>query len=81
MEATTKDLRLHARELLAATDRGETVYISWRGRRRAVLTRWRGNEDHNGVREVHNPAYGLWAGQTENVDEQVRRLRKSRKQP
>ncbi|MFO8015861.1 MAG: prevent-host-death family protein, partial [Candidatus Woesearchaeota archaeon] len=30
MEATTKDLRLHTRELLAATDRGEEVVISYR---------------------------------------------------
>jgi len=80
MKATTKDLRLHARELLAATDRGETVYISWRGKRRAVLTRWREKEDH-GVRESRNPAYGLWSDQTENVDEQIRRLRKPRSQP
>jgi antitoxin (DNA-binding transcriptional repressor) of toxin-antitoxin stability system len=80
MKATTKDLRLHARELLAATDRGETVYISWRGKRRAVLTRWQEDKAH-GVRESRNPAYGIRADQTENVDEQIRRLRKPRKQP
>jgi len=80
MEATTKDLRLHARALLSATDRGEKVYISWRGRRRAVLMRC---QDHteNSVAETHNPAYALWADQTANVDEQIRRLRKPRKQP
>ena len=37
MEASTKDLRLHTRELLSATDRGEEVIITYHGKRRAKL--------------------------------------------
>ncbi|WP_431196201.1 type II toxin-antitoxin system Phd/YefM family antitoxin, partial [Marinobacter alexandrii] len=37
MEATTKDLRLHTRTLIAATDRGEEVIITYRGKPRARL--------------------------------------------
>lgn len=35
MEATTKDLRLHMRELIAATERGEEVIITFRGKPRS----------------------------------------------
>lgn len=38
MHATTKDLRLHTRELIAATERGEQVIITFRGKPRAMLT-------------------------------------------
>jgi len=80
MDATTKDLRLHARELLSATDRGETVFISWRGRRRAVLTRWQ-EDSESASSPAHNPAYGLWRDHEETVDSQIRRLRQPRQQP
>ncbi len=80
MEATTKDLRLHTAEVLAAADRGEQVIITYRGRRRAVLTRW------PGVRALgragsRNPAFGLWQDQTGDVEEGVRRLRRGRTLP
>jgi len=78
MEATTKDLRLHTAEMLAAADRGEAVIITYRGKRRAVLTRWQGDETERGAR---NPAYGLWQDRTEDVAEQVRRLRQGRELP
>lgn len=76
MKATTRDLRLHTGELLSATDRGETVVITYRGKKRAVLSRWQGQEaDERGVR---NPAFGLWRGRDESVDDEVRRLRRPR---
>lgn len=79
MEATTKDLRLHTAELLAATDRGESVVISYRGQRRAVLQRWVGDESRPA--SDRNPAFGLWADRDEDVSEQVRELRRGRALP
>ncbi len=80
MEATTKDLRLHTAEVLAAADRGEEVIITYRGKRRALLTRWpaTGRVPQAGGR---NPAFGLWREQTVDVEEQVRQLRRGRKLP
>lgn len=78
MEATTKDLRLHTAELLAAADRGEVVFITYRGKRRALLTQWR---EEAKQRESRNPAYGLWQDQAGDVAEQVRRLRQGRDLP
>lgn len=77
MQATTKDLRLHTAQLLAAVDRGETVVITYRGRRRAVLEPWR----ETAPRQARNPAFGLWAERSEDVAEQVRRLRQPRDLP
>jgi prevent-host-death family protein len=78
MEASIKDLRLHTRELIAATDRGERIIITHRGKPRARLVPM---TDEPPVREAErNPAFGLWADlrEQESVDEQVRRLRKTR---
>ena len=75
MEATTKDMRLHARELLAATDRGEEVVITWRGQRRAKLVRW---SEEDTAHDQRNPAFGLWADRNEDVDAMLRTLRQDR---
>lgn len=79
MQASTKDLRLHTRELIAATERGEQVIITVRGKPRAVLTAY---ESPNTPRAVHNPAFSLWADADHatslSVDEEVRALRKPR---
>jgi antitoxin (DNA-binding transcriptional repressor) of toxin-antitoxin stability system len=82
MEATTKDLRLHTRELLAATDRGEEVVISYRGQARARLLPWDKNVCRTSRVEGRNPLFGLWRGRDQQtVDEQVRSLRKGRYAP
>lgn len=78
MKATTKDLRLHTGELLAATDRGETVFITYRGKRRAVLKRWDGQEQAGAPAEERNPAFGIWADRKEDVSAEVRQLRRPR---
>ena len=44
MKATTKDLRLRTRELIAITDRGEEVTITYRGKNRARLVPLRQTE-------------------------------------
>jgi len=80
MEATTKDLRLHTRELIAATERGETVIITFRGKARAMLTALDASAEQRAER---NPAFGIWANATRQapltVDEEVRALREPRR--
>lgn len=80
MEATTKDLRLHTPELLAAADRGESVIITYRGKKRAVLHRWEAGPKQSGTHS-RNPAFGIWSDRDEDVNEQVRRLRQGRPLP
>lgn len=75
MDATTKDLRLRANELLAAVDRGEEVVITYRGRRRARLVPVAEDRPRAPLR---NPAFGLWHDRVEDVDTYVRGLRKGR---
>ena len=75
MKATTEELSSRTAELLAATDRGESVIITVRGERRAVLQRW--PEETTQVHE-RNPAFGLRSDQEDNVDELVRRVRSER---
>ena len=76
MDATTKDLRLHTRELIAATERGEEVIITFHGRRRAKLVPW--NHEGDVPRKGPNPAFGLWRDDKQPVEEQVRAWRKGR---
>lgn len=77
MEATTKDLRLHTKSLMAATSRGEEVIISYRGKKRAKLVPL---DDEPQSGRDSNPLFGLWANAENDlsVDEQVRQLRKPR---
>lgn len=79
MQATTKDLRLHTRALLAATERGEQVVITFRGKPCALLTAL-GKPARE--RTGRNPAFGLWADATHatdlSVDEEVRAMRRPR---
>lgn len=75
MEATTRDLRLHTKEVLAATRRGEDVIITYRGERTARLVPI--NEERKSDR---NPGFGMWADHQElGVDQQVRNMRKGRR--
>ncbi len=78
MEATTKDMRLHSRELLAAVDRGEEIEITYRGRLRARLVPCRDRSEATQARPARNPLFGLWRDQTDSVDEQIRRIRQPR---
>lgn len=82
MEATTKDLRLHTRALIAATDRGEEVIITFRGKPRARLLPLvdSGVSHPDSARErERNPLFGLWSDKAElTVEAEVRALRKPR---
>lgn len=77
MEATTKDLRLHTKELLSATKRGEEVIITYRGKRTARLVPFAEAEANTEHRE-RNPGFGMWRDESVPVEEQVRALRKGR---
>jgi prevent-host-death family protein len=81
MEATIKDLRLHTRALIAATDRGEEVVITWHGKRRAKLVPLSPSQPSAGEDRPRNPAFGLWRDRTGSVDDEVRHLRRGRPQP
>ena len=78
MEATTKDLRLHTRALISATDRGEQVVITFRGKPRAMLVPLAEAVPERPA--GHNPAFGIWADMAaeHSVEETVRQLRKPR---
>lgn len=80
MEATTKDLRLHTAQVLAAIERGEEVIITYHGQRRAVLTRWQ-EAQADRHRPQTNPAFGLWADKTDSVENEIRQLRQRRDLP
>ena len=74
MEATTRDLRLHTKEVLSAARRGEDVIITYRGERTARIVPL-----DNEASSDRNPGFGMWADQADtSVDEQVRTLRKRR---
>ena len=76
MQATAKDLRFHSAELLNTVKRGEEVIITYRGKPCAKLVP---------IEEETKPVtpgelFGIWKnnGQTENVENYVRNLRKGR---
>lgn len=79
MKATTKDLRLRTPELIAATERGEEVLITFHGKPRAKLSPL-SKQDKERAEVSQNPAFGLWRDQVgqESVEEQVRTLRQNR---
>lgn len=77
MKATTKDLRLKTRELIAATDRGEEVLITFRGQARARLVPL-AQSGQKKARKGRNPAFGLWSDRDDSVTEQIDRLRQAR---
>lgn len=81
MQATTKDLRLRTPELIATTQRGEEVVITYRGKPCVRLV----PEDaarRRAKRSGRNPAFGLWADRSDtaplSVEEHVRSLRAPR---
>ncbi len=78
MQATTKDLWLRTKEILAASQRGEEVIITFRGEPRAVLSPLPNTAKRQSQR---NPSFGIWSdfkGVTPSVDEQIRALREPR---
>lgn len=75
MKTTAKFLRLHAREILEAAERGEEVIVTWRGRSLARIVGLK----HKTRRRGRNPAFGLWSDRDIDVRAMVDRLRETRR--
>lgn len=80
MHANVKQLRLQTKALIAATQRGETVEITFHGKPCARLVGVASATPNK--RLAPNPAFGLWADQGEasaqEIDTRVRHLRAPR---
>ena len=74
MQATAKDLRFHAKELLETVTRGEEVVITYRGKACAKLVPIKKGK----VEE--DELFGIWKDdkKSEDVEKYVRNLRKGR---
>jgi prevent-host-death family protein len=78
MQATAKDLRFHAKELLESVERGEEVVITYRGKPHVKLIPFK-KEDKT-FAEEENQLFGIWKDNDSvaNVNDYVRNLRKRR---
>ena len=77
MRASAKELRSKSHKLLEAVSRGEEVVITYRGKARARITRYKNAQD---TRVEKHALFGMWAdnSQVADVDRYVRDLRKGR---
>ncbi|MCD6388214.1 MAG: type II toxin-antitoxin system prevent-host-death family antitoxin [Desulfobulbaceae bacterium] len=77
MQATAKDLRFHAKELLNTVNRGEEVIITYRGKPCAKLVPIQEEEKAS---TQPNELFGIWKdnAQTEDVENYIRTIRKGR---
>ena len=77
MQATAKDLRFHAKELLNTVNRGEEVVITYRGKPCAKLVPI---QEEKKTPAQPNELFGIWKddAQTENVENYIRTIRKGR---
>jgi antitoxin (DNA-binding transcriptional repressor) of toxin-antitoxin stability system len=78
MNATVLDLRRNMKGVLAALNRSETVTLTYRGRKKAVIVPCDREQVERKVSE--HPAFGMWADRSDmaNVQAYVRTLRKGR---
>lgn len=76
MQATSKDLRFHTKEILDAAMRGEEVVITFHGKPCAKIVPITEENQEN----KQNEFCGMWKDRTDmnDVDEYVRTLRKRR---
>lgn len=74
MIATAKDLRFNISFLMDVLSKGEDVTITHRGKPKAKLV----SCDTQKCEEKDDVLFGLWSDKTQNVDEMVRAMRKSR---
>ena len=84
MQASVRDLRLRAAELLAAVERGESIQITYHGRPRAMLIgvggEVAGSSFGRAIDADENPAFGLWRDCTEvDVEATIAQLRAPRR--
>lgn len=76
MQASSKDLRFHTKEILDAAVRGEEVIITFHGKPYAKIVPISENKQDN----KENDFCGMWKDRTdlEDVETYVRNLRKGR---
>ena len=67
MEASVLDLRKRRREIMMAIDRHETVTLTHRGKRRAVIVPWVKTKKAK-VKVADLSAFGMWSDRTETAD-------------
>lgn len=79
MQASARDLRVHAARLLEAVERGEEVTITYRGKPRARLVPVQGERGRGGI-EARSALFGAWRDRDDAADVEalVNRLRESR---
>ena len=67
MEASVLDLRKRMREVMMAIDRHETVTLTHRGKRRAVIVPW-SKTKRTKVKTADLAAFGMWGDRPEMDD-------------
>ncbi|MFO7706804.1 MAG: type II toxin-antitoxin system prevent-host-death family antitoxin [Desulfobacterales bacterium] len=77
MRASAKEMRIKSREILEAVARGEEVVITYRGKARAKIIRYKKNL---GLRNETHSLFGIWEDNTRvgDVERYVRDLRRGR---
>ena len=77
MRASAKELRSKSHKLLEAVSRGEEVVITYRGKARARLIRYKKTRD---TRVAKHALFGMWTDNLTmaDVDRYVRDLRQGR---
>lgn len=76
MKVSSKDLRIHTKNILAAADRGEEVLITFRGRPRAMILPYLFKKK-TGKRKKPI-VFGMWKDRDMDVKTYVQNLRKPR---
>ena len=67
MEASVLDLRKRMREVMMAIDRHETVTLTHRGKRRAVIVPWSTTKKTK-IKTADLAAFGMWSDRPEMDD-------------
>ncbi len=77
VSAAARDMRYHLRSVMDAVERGEDVYITNRGVKKAKIVPLKSGAE---TKVSDNPFVGVWKDRDDmqNVAEYVRRIRKGR---
>ena len=78
MNTTFSDLRKNAKNILESIERNESVTLTYRGRKKALIIPCRDSKARPSIKDC--PAFGMWDDREdmENVQNYVRNLRKRR---
>jgi antitoxin (DNA-binding transcriptional repressor) of toxin-antitoxin stability system len=78
MNATFLDLRKNTKNILSAIERNESVTLTYRGRKKALIIPCEDSKTRPSIKDC--AAFGMWDDREdmENVEAYVRNLRKGR---